>query len=103
MENDAGQKISTLRVDGGASASDLLMQMQADTVGLPIERPHHIETTALGAAMMAGLGAGVWASIDELSAIRQTDRIFVPATTIEQRESRQKTWHRAVERAKGWA
>lgn len=103
MEKDAGQKIAVIRVDGGASASDLLMQIQADAVGTNIERPRNVETTALGAAMMAGLGAGVWGSIDELTAIRQNDRTFVPATTTKDRKAKQKIWRRAVQRAKNWA
>lgn len=103
MEKDAGQKISVIRVDGGASASDLLMQIQADAVGTNIERPRNVETTALGAAMMAGLGAGVWGSIDELTAIRQNDRTFVPATTTKDRKAKQKIWRRAVQRAQNWA
>lgn len=103
MEKDAGQKISVIRVDGGASASDLLMQIQADAVGTNIERPRNVETTALGAAMMAGLGAGVWGSVDELTAIRQNDRTFVPATTAKDRKTKQKIWRRAVQRAKNWA
>lgn len=103
MEKDSGQTIAAIRVDGGASASDLLMQIQADAVGTKIERPRNVETTALGAAMMAGLGAGIWQNIDELSAIRQNDRTFTPATTANDRQAKQKIWHRAIERAKGWA
>lgn len=103
MEKDAGQKISVIRVDGGASASDLLMQIQADAVGTNIERPRNVETSALGAAMMAGLGAGVWGRLDELTAIRQNDRTFVPATTTNDRQAKQKIWRQAVKRAQNWA
>lgn len=102
MEKDTGQSLAAIRVDGGASASDLLMQIQADAVGTRIERPRNVETTALGAAMMAGLGAGVWNDIDELAAIRETDRTFVPAATAKDRKARRKTWLRAVQRAKKW-
>jgi glycerol kinase len=103
MQKDAGRKISLLRVDGGASASDLLMQIQADAVGTKIERPRNVETTALGAAMMAGLGAGVWHDVDELAAIREVDKTFVPTATNKDRKAKQKTWRRAIKRAKNWA
>ncbi len=103
MEKDTGQTIAAIRVDGGASASDLLMQIQADAVGTKIERPRNVETTALGAALMAGLGAGIWRDIAELAAIRETDRTFVPAATVKERKARRKTWLRAVQRAKNWA
>jgi len=103
MQKDAGRKISLLRVDGGASASDLLMQIQADAVGTKIERPRNVETTALGAAMMAGLGAGVWRDVDELAAIREVDKTFVPTATNKDRKAKQKTWRRAIKRAKHWA
>lgn len=103
MQKDAGRKISLLRVDGGASASDLLMQIQADAVGTKIERPRNVETTALGAAMMAGLGAGIWRDVDELAAIREVDKTFVPTATAKDRKAHQKTWRQAVKRAKNWA
>ena len=103
MQKDAGHKISLLRVDGGASASDLLMQIQADAVGTKIERPRNVETTALGAAMMAGLGAGVWRDVDELATIREVDKTFLPNTTAKDRQARQKTWRQAIKRAKHWA
>ena len=103
MEKDTGRSLAAIRVDGGASASDLLMQIQADAVGTKIERPRNVETTALGAAMMAGLGAGVWNKTDELSTMREADRTFVPAATAKDRNARRKTWRRAVQRAKKWA
>lgn len=103
MQKDAGRKISLLRVDGGASASDLLMQIQADAVGTAIERPHDVETTALGAAMMAGLGAGLWRDADELAATREVDKTFLPTTTAKDRKTKQKIWRRALKRAKNWA
>lgn len=103
MEKDAGRKIAALRVDGGASASDLLMQMQADALGVRIDRPLNVETTALGAAMMAGLGAGLWKSVEELSAVREVDKTFVPAATAKDRRAKLKIWRKAVKRARNWA
>ncbi|MFM8981742.1 MAG: FGGY-family carbohydrate kinase, partial [Spartobacteria bacterium] len=102
MRKDSGEKIASLRVDGGACASDLLMQTQADILGTPVERPSNIESTALGAAMMAGLGAGVWPDIETLSRIRNIERCFVPETTAKDRKSRLKLWKRAVKRAQHW-
>jgi glycerol kinase len=103
MEKDSGRKITTLRVDGGAVASDLLMQIQADLLGVPVERPKNIETTALGAAMMAGLGAGVWKNVDELKQVRAVDREFQPTSTAKDRREKLKIWRKAVRRARGWA
>lgn len=103
MERDAGKKITTLRVDGGASASNLLMQIQSDLIGTKVERPKNVETTALGAAMMAGLGAGVWKNVAELSQIREVDRTFQPASTAKDRREKMKIWKKAVKRAQNWA
>jgi len=102
MEKDSGRRISTLRVDGGACASNVLMQMQADALGVKVDRPRNVETTALGAAMLAGLGAGVWKSVDELHAIRESDRIFTTATVAKDRREKLKKWRKAVKRARGW-
>lgn len=102
MEKDSGRRITTLRVDGGACASDLLMQMQADSIGVKVDRPQNIETTALGAAMLAGLGAGLWPSVDALAKIRETDHVFTPTTTAKDRRTRLKRWRGAVRRARGW-
>lgn len=102
MEKDSGKRISALRVDGGACASDLLMQIQADQLGIPVERPRNIETTALGAAMMAGLGAGIWRNLDELKQVRAVEREFQPTTTARERRARMKTWRKAVKKARGW-
>jgi len=101
MEKDSGRKISVLRVDGGACASDLLMQMQADLLGLGVERPKNIESTALGAAMLAGLGAGIWPDAGSLSSIREV-RKFAPTITIKDRRARMKVWGKAVKRAQKW-
>jgi glycerol kinase len=91
---------SVLRVDGGASANDLLMQLQADQLQVPVERPVIAETTALGAAFLAGLGTGVWSSPAELAATWKLDRRFVPGTRDDSAHAR---WRQAVERTKGWA
>ena len=102
MESDSGRKLSVLRVDGGACASDLLMQTQADLLGLTVERPRNVETTALGAAMLAGLGSGIWNDIDALTRIREVDRKFAPTITASDRRGRMKVWKKAVKRAQNW-
>lgn len=102
MEKDSGRKVTTLRVDGGASASDLLMQIQADALGTKVERPKNLETTALGAAMMAGLAAGIWTKESHLAHIREVDHLFRPSTTVKDRREKLKLWRKAVKRAKGW-
>ncbi len=102
MRNDAGLGVSELKADGGASADDLLMQFQADVLGVPVRRPRVSETTALGAAYLAGLGVGVWASREEVAEHWQLDREFSPQEdpTIEGRYDR---WRSAVERSLRWA
>ena len=102
MGKDSAKKITTLRVDGGACASDLLMQIQADILGVAVERPANIESTALGAAMLAGLGAGIWPDVEALSAIRNTERLFEAQTQPRDRKAKLKTWKRAVKRAQKW-
>jgi glycerol kinase len=95
--------LTTLRVDGGASANSLLMQLQADTLGMPVERPEVLETTALGAAFLSGLGTGLWSSTDELSSTWRLERRFIPSpTSATTREPDYRRWRRAVERAKRW-
>ena len=101
MSADSGTPLLRLRVDGGASANSLLMQMQADLLGIPVERPLVRETTALGAAYLAGLAVGEWASPDELAGQRQVDRVFESQLSVDERESRYLSWRRAVERARG--
>ncbi|MDQ1600468.1 MAG: glycerol kinase [Actinomycetota bacterium] len=96
-------RITTLRVDGGASANGLLMQLQADTLGMPVERPAVLETTGLGAAFLAGLGTGVWSSTDELASTWRLDRRFEPAADGGARDPAYRRWRAAVDRAKGWA
>jgi len=100
MAAGPGGPAAVLRVDGGGAANGLLMQMQADQLQLPVERPEVGETTALGAAFLAGLGTGVWSSLDEIAATWRLDRRFEPGARDEAGHAR---WCRAVERAKGWA
>jgi glycerol kinase len=102
MEADSGIDIAELRVDGGASANDLLMQMQADLLGVPVVRPQALETTAMGAAYLAGLAVGYWKGPDELRSQWQVDRIFHPAMPRAQACRLREGWRRALERAMGW-
>ncbi len=103
MRRDGAAPLTELRVDGGAAANDLLMQTQADLLGVTVVRPRMLETTALGAACMAGIGAGVWPGPDILAARWQIDRVFAPAWPAARREAVVERWARAVERARGWA
>jgi glycerol kinase len=103
MARDAHIPLSELRVDGGASGNNLLMQMQADFLGVPVVRPQVTETTALGAAYLAGLAAGFWSGADEIAAQWQADRRFEPRLSEGERVAKLARWREAVERAKGWA
>jgi glycerol kinase len=103
MALDAGRPIEVLRVDGGAAANDALLGFQADLLGLPVRRPQVTETTALGAAFLAGLATGVWRDEAEIRSLWALDREFVPTTGAAQRERSMRGWRRAVERSKGWA
>lgn len=103
MEEDVGFRFSELRVDGGASASDILMQTQSDLLGICINRPSNTETTALGAAYMAGLHVGFWESIEVIESNRIVEREFRPQIDSSQREYRYAQWKRAVERSLRWA
>lgn len=103
MEADAGIRLAELRVDGGASRNNLLMQIQADLLGVPVVRPTVTETTALGAAYLAGLGVGLWESPDELAGHWQEKRRFEPNVSAGERDGRHADWQRAVERSRGWA
>jgi len=94
--------LAALRVDGGAAVNNLLMQFQADVLGVPVVRPEVTETTALGAAYLAGLAAGFWANPEELRAKRQGDVRFEPKMEPAVRAERRGQWQRAVERAKNW-
>jgi glycerol kinase len=95
--------LTCLTVDGGASANDLLCQVQADLLGVPVERPRIVETTALGAAFLAGLGTGVWSSTEDLRKTWQLDRRFEPSGDRMKADAAHARWRNAVERAKGWA
>ncbi|MEL6132266.1 MAG: glycerol kinase GlpK [Bacteroidota bacterium] len=101
MQRDSGQKITNLRVDGGASANNLLMQFQADILNTPVERPKVVETTAQGAAYLAGLSVGFWQK-DQLGQDWQSDAVFTPQMSEEERESLYKGWQKAVLRTMKW-
>lgn len=103
MVEDSGFEINELRVDGGASENNLLMQFQADILGVPLIRPRITETTAMGAAYLAGLATGVWADVDEIAAQWQVDRRFTPALGEDEVNTKREHWLKAVERAKHWA
>jgi glycerol kinase len=102
MTAEAGLSVPSLQVDGGACANDLLCQLQADQLGVPVQRPTVRETTALGAAFLAGLGTGVWSSRDELVDTWQLDRRFEPTPGVREDGSHAR-WTSAVERSRGWA
>jgi glycerol kinase len=102
MKEDSGINLKALRVDGGAARNDLLMQFQADILGVPVQRPAIIETTALGAAFLAGLAVGVWPSTDMLADLWRTERVFTPAMPIDERNSLYSEWKRAVDRSQNW-
>lgn len=103
MQRDGARPLSELRVDGGASNNNLLMQIQADLLGVPVVRPTVTETTALGAAYLAGLAVGVFKSEQSLLANWQVDERFEPKMSMDERGALLDRWHRAVERSKGWA
>ena len=102
MQDDSGIALQALKVDGGAVANNFLMQFQADILGVPVDRPKVTETTALGAAFLAGLAVGFWKDKAEIAAKWNVDRTFTPAMPAEVRETRYKGWTRAVERARNW-
>ena len=103
MAADAGRGLAGLRVDGGAAGNDTLLQFQADLLDVPVERPAVAETTALGAAYLAGLAVGFWSSLDDVVRNREVDRRFEPSMEPERRERLYAGWGRAVERSRGWA
>jgi glycerol kinase len=102
MQQDGGP-LAELRVDGGAARNDLLMQFQADLLGVPVLRPVNTETTAFGAAAFAGLGAGLWHSQEELASLWQLDKRFEPRMPRDEVARRRERWRQAVERSRGWA
>ncbi len=103
MQRDAHQPLTELRVDGGAARNDLLMQFQADITGVPVVRPEVTETTALGAAYLAGLATGFWSGLEEISELWRAERRFEPAMQVSQRDELIARWHKAVERSRSWA
>ena len=103
MESDTGHTVSELKVDGGASANDFLMQFQADIVNTQVRRPACIETTALGAAYLAGLAVGYWKNRDEIRENWQIGASFAPEMDEEDCKKLLKGWHRAVKCALAWA
>jgi glycerol kinase len=102
MQGDTGRPLTELRVDGGASVMDVLCQFQADLIGIPVSRPRQTETTVLGAAFLAGLGAGAWTDAD-LTGLWKLDRDFEPAISRDEADALQAQWRRAVERSRNWS
>lgn len=102
MKQDSDIELSELRVDGGASVSDIMMQIQSDMIRTNVNRPKMVETTAIGAAYLAGLATGFWKDMDEISKIREVDKVFEPKMDMEKREKRYRGWLRAVERSRDW-
>lgn len=102
MTKDSGIELAELRVDGGASVSNIMMQIQSDMIGTYVNRPKTVETTALGAAYLAGLAVGVWDNLDEIEENREVDRVFAPEMDKETRDKFYAGWLKAVERAKSW-
>ena len=103
MSGDSGIEIADLRVDGGASVSNIMLQIQADMAQTKVDRPKTVETTALGAAYLAGLAVGVWDSLEDIEANREVDRIFEPQISMEERNKIYAGWKKAVERSMNWA
>jgi glycerol kinase len=103
MRADSGIELSALKVDGGASANDFLMQTQANIIGAPVNRPVCVETTAMGAAYLAGLAVGYWANKEEVIKNWAIDATFKPVIGEEDRAKRVKGWKKAVKYAYGWA
>ena len=103
MKADAGIDVRALRVDGGASANNFLMQFQADMIDAPVNRPACVESTAIGAAYLAGLAVGYWKTKEDVIKNQQFDRVFTPDMAPEEREAKRKGWNKAVKYAYGWA
>jgi len=103
MAEVMGRPVASLRADGGASAMDLLLQLQAEQSRAPVARPRSTESTALGAATLAGLAEGVWASTDELAGLWRLDREFAPELPVELTDALYAGWQRALERSRNWA
>lgn len=103
MKADSGIALTSLKVDGGASANNFLMQTQADIINAPVNRPRCVETTAMGAAYLAGLAVGYWKNLEEIRENWEVERTFIPAITEKERDSRLKGWNKAVRCAFDWA
>jgi len=103
MQRDAQAPLSVLQVDGGASSNDALMQFQTDQLGVTVRRPKILETTALGAAYLAGLATGFWESQEQLKSLWQLDREFKPADNRETMDAKYAKWQKAVQRSLEWA
>jgi len=99
MQKDAGKSIASLKVDGGASSNDLLMQFQADILGTEVIRPKNLQTTGLGAALLAGLGTGVWQNLEEIRSVWRSDRVYKSRMSAADRARHVERWQRALERA----
>jgi glycerol kinase len=102
MQADSGLELAELRVDGGASANNLLMQMQSDVLGVKVIRPENLEATALGAAYLAGLAVGYWPDVATISSQWRIERTFSPQTTADDREKKGARWHKALDRVRDW-
>jgi glycerol kinase len=102
MVADSGVRLELLKVDGGATVNDMLMQLQADVLGVPVVRPVVAETTALGAAYFAGLAVGFWNGLDDLRRNWKADRQWDPAWSNDRRQAAYDDWQKAVERSLGW-
>jgi glycerol kinase len=102
VASDTGRTLAELRVDGGMTRDNLLMQFQADILGIPVVRPKVVETTALGAAYAAGLATGVWSGPDELRSHWREDRRFEPRMPDQEREARYRQWKKAVSKSLDW-
>jgi len=102
MQNDTGTRSNQLKADGGAAANDILMQFQADVLGIPVERPAILETTAQGAAYLAGLATGYWSGVEEISRTRPAGQVFTPQKDRERAKQQYIRWQDAVSRSKGW-
>ena len=102
MEFDSGRRLDELKVDGGASVSDVMMQFQADMLDVPVNRPHCVESTALGAAYLAAIGVGLYRGEEDVMRYWRSEKIFTPAMSEVERAKRQRGWTKAVEKAKNW-
>jgi glycerol kinase len=102
MQSDSGLPLAQLRVDGGAAANDLLMQIQADVLGIQVVRPKNAEATAMGAAYLAGIAVGYWNDAASIGRQWEVERVFEPAMDAAERSRVRAIWRRALDRARGW-